>query len=517
MNLKKTTIQDVFNYSKSTGKNPVTSAIEIGYQNIYEYHLWPEPKTEDADDFEFASKEIVADGGRTDLLSMCARDISKTVQFPVSTAFMHGMGIIATAMITGFSYKYYDSIKKVNLYIVTSQPTGAGKSAMNDYFYKPVENEYIRISKENARDRKRCELTIEKLSEQLAQSKNINEIMAIEDDIQREKEKMAGFPIYTYTWTDITPEALEKCASRQGGIFNLVSDEATIINTLLGDMYSDRTKNNEMLLKGWDGDLVSSARVGRSGFNGYPNGNVAVCAQDETIKAILFAGERGNGICQRFLIHREPTMMGKRNYSTLEYHPKDKEIYAKYNKLIHNLSSEKNIVLDFDKEAMGFIHALKDKFEVTIADGGSNSQEMLRGVVAKLDKQIMKMSCILHAMTEWQEGGRKSKKIELGTVTWAYSIYDVLLESYINSASSQGFIGKNVEVSKVKDKITYFANKGSKSLSVQKLKDSVKNINPFKGHQKLVKRLREDVLPELENDGWIVVSGGEILINPKLK
>lgn len=516
--MPRVSIQDVFYAAKEAGEHPVKMAIAMGYHNIHDANLWPAPKVEDAVDFEFETKEIVSmSGGRDDILTLCARDIAGSVQFPVSTAFMHGMGIIATAMTLNFEYKYYDSPKKVNLYIVTSQPTGAGKSAMNDYFYKPVEAEYNRISDANKRERRRCSVKIDQYQEQLKQAKNVDEIIALENDIQSEEMKKSQFPVYIYTWTDVTPEALEVSASYQGGIFNLVSDEATVINSLLGDMYSDRTKNNEMLLKGWDGDLVSSARVGRKGFNGYPNGNVAVCAQDETIKAILFAGERGNGICQRFLIHREPTMMGKRIYAGNKYKKKDEALQSRYCKLIHEILSERNITLSFSPDAMNFIHIIKDRYEGTIGDGGSNSQEMLRGVVAKIDKQIMKMSCILHAVKEWDIKGSKSKTISEDTVMWAFSIYESLLESYINSASSQGFIGKGVEVEKIKAKLMTYAAKGDKVVSIQKLKDSVKNINPFKGHQKLIKRLREDILPQIEDDKWIVINGNELIINPKLR
>lgn len=515
---KNTNIQDIFYAAKSSSSHPVKVAISMNYYNLMDPHLWPLPEVSDGKEVEFEVKEIVSmDGARNDLLTLCARDISRSIQFPVSTAFMHGLGVIATAMTPFFQYDYYDSEKRVNLYVVTSQPTGTGKSAMNDYFYKPVESEYLRIGKENMRERRRCIIKIEQYENQLKDAKKVDEIMALENDILVERDKLKSFPVYTYTWTDITPEALEGRAAEQNGYFNLVSDEATIINSLLGDMYSDRPKNNEMLLKGWDGDLVSSARVGRKGFYGVPNGNIAVCAQDETIKAILFAGERGNGICQRFLIHREPNMMGKRNYSTREYHPKSKELHARYHRMINAIMKEKDVVLKFSEPAMSWIRMVKDSYENTIADNGENSQEMLRGVVAKVDKQIMKISCILHAIIEWSEGGSKSKVITEETVVWADSIYKSLLESYINSASSQGFIGKRVEVEKVKDKISAFAEKGAKTISIQKLKDSIKNINPFKGHQSVVKRLRDDILPQLEEDGWIVVHKNEILINPKLR
>ncbi len=511
-------LQDVFGYAANTGKTAVQSAIELGYHNPMDINLWPEPRGGEFIQNEIEPKEIITmDGGRKDLLSRCARDIARSVQFPVSTAFLHGMGIIATAMTPFFRYRYFDSIKHCNLYIITSQPTGAGKSAMNDYFYKPVEMEYERVSKENSRDRRRCMLQIEQFEEQLKTAKRIDEILALETSIQNEQEKMRAFPKYTYTWTDVTPEALEACAGRQDGIFNLVSDEATVINSLLGDMYSDRMKNNELLLKGWDGDLVSSARVTRKGFYGTPNGNVVVCAQDETIKAILLAGERGNGICQRFLLHREPNIMGSRKFGRGLYKPTSKELKAEYCRLINAITKEKQVTLDFSDEAMDVIYGVKSQYESTISDNGKNSQEMIRGVVAKIDKQIMKISCILHVMNNWGDKGQRKTVIDADTVSWAYSIYDALIDSFINSASSQGYIGKSVEVEKVKDRLSALATKGIYTISMRKLRDNLKGVQPFKGHTNLGKHLKDVVIPELESDGWAHMSGNDLLINPRLK
>lgn len=511
-------LQDVFGYATNTGKSVVQAAIELGYYNIMDINLWPEPKAGDFIQSEVEPKEIVSmEGGRKDLLSRCARDVAGSVQFPVSTAFLHGLGILATAMTPFFRYRYFDSIKHCNLYIITSQPTGAGKSAMNDYFYKPVEIEYDRVSKENSRDRRRCILQIEQYEEQLKTAKMIDEIVALEASIANEQEKMRAFPKYTYTWTDVTPEALEACASRQDGLFNLVSDEATVINSLLGDMYSDRMKNNELLLKGWDGDLVSSARITRKGYYGTPNGNVVVCAQDETIKAILLAGERGNGICQRFLLHREPNMMGKRKFGRGIYKPTSRELKAEYCRLINSITREKEVTLDFSEEAMDIIYSVKSQYEKTISDSGKNSQEMIRGVVAKIDKQIMKISCILHVMNNWGDNGERSKVINEETVSWAYSIYDALIDSFINSASSQGYIGKSVEVEKVKDRLSALATKGIYTISMRKLRDNLKGVQPFKGHANLGQHLRDVVVPALQEDGWAFMNGNDLLINPKLK
>lgn len=511
-------LEDIYNFARDNNIMAVKAAIHLGYHNLMDPNLWIDPKYSDVVSGEFDPKEIISmEGGRQDLLSRCVRDVCASVQFPPSTAFLHGMGIIATAMTPFFQYRYFDNLKHCNIYVVTSQPTGTGKSAVNDYFYKPVEVEYQRVSNENARDRRRCILQIEEYEEQLKSAKRVDEIMALETSIQNEQEKMRQFPKFTYTWTDVTPEALESCAAKQDGFFNLVSDEASVINSALGDMYSDRPKNNELLLKGWDGDLVSSARVSRKGYYGTPNGNIVICAQDETIRTILLAGERGNGISQRFLIHREPNMLGKRVYGRDKYQPMSKAIKAEYCRLIHSITTEKNVVLDFSDDAMDIIHKVKQKYEDTIADNGLNSQEMIRGVVAKIDKQIMKISCILHVINEWGDKGKKSKVVSGETAAWAYSIYEALIDSYINSASSQGYLGKTVEVDKIKDRLSLLASKGEKSISIRKLRDNIKNIQPFKGHTNIGKRLKDVVMKEIEADGWAVLHDNEILINPKLR
>lgn len=515
--MKTVSMQDVFFRAKETGNGTVMTAVEMGHHSPFAKDFWPEPQVDEIIDtgMEEDVGEFVVDGGRSDIISRCARAVSASVQFPVSTAFLHGMGIVATAMTPNFTYSYYGSSKKCNVYLVTSQPTGSGKSAVNDFFSDPVAIEYEQQAKKNRRERRRCMVQIERLEEQLKQAKDVNEIMHIEESIISEQEKMDSFPVYDYTWTDVTPEALEVLAAKQGGLFNLVSDEATIINSLLGDMYSDRIKNNEMLLKGWDGDRTSSGRVTRRGFNGRPNGNVVVCAQDETIKAIMSAGERGNGICQRFLMHREKTKMGSRNF-TDGFIPIPKDIVAEYAKFIHDIMEFGPCELTFDAEASKLIMSVKANMEPTLANDAENSQELMRGVIAKIDKQIMKVACILHVITEWQRGGRKSKVITEETAMWAYSIVDALNKSFVNSASSQGYLGKNAEIEKLKSKISSQAEKGKKSISIQWLKDSIRSIQPFKGHTNLVKRLREVLLPELEQQSWIVVIKNDIHINPRL-
>lgn len=511
-------LAEIFEKSRSEMLTPAMAAILLGADDnqLKNRDLWPVVESDEAKDFEFSFKELVSmEGGRQDLLSCCARDISASVQFPVSTAFMHGLGCVATAMMPFFRYRYHSDDVNVGIYIVTSQPPGSGKSAVNNYFSKPVSVNYERISDEHRKQRAKINAKVSELKSQLKDASNANEIIALNEDLGRCYGKMKELPLWKYTWTDITPEALEYNCGQQNGYFNLVSDEATVINSLMGDMYSDRPKNNEVMLKGWDGGDVSTARIGREGYSGRVMGTVAVCAQDETIQAIMKAGERGNGLCQRFLIYREPTYMGSRNYDA--YRPRNEDVYAEYHKMIFNITSETDVSLSFSNEAIGFIRAVQQKYEPTLRDGGENSQDMIRGVISKAEKQLMKLASILHVVEQWKDGAARSRTVGIESVTWAYSIYECLVESYINSASSQGVMGKNIEIEKVCEIMTNHARKGKLSVSVQALKDSIKGRNPFKGHQKLISHLRTNVLPAVQEKGYICVSGSTIYINPRLR
>jgi hypothetical protein len=110
-----------------------------------------EDEWQDPIDIEVAEDTIldikVVDHKRNDILTRAAVAISNQVQFPVNTAFMHGLGIIATAMTKSFYYEYYGNESPVNLYVVTSQPPSTGKSGINNFFAGPVRIAFVDYNK----------------------------------------------------------------------------------------------------------------------------------------------------------------------------------------------------------------------------------------------------------------------------------------------------------------------------------------------------------------------------------
>lgn len=99
--------------------------------------IWGDPKVFDEIDDGFIDVDLV-DRERSDILTAISTCVAEQMQFPVNTAFLHGLGVIASAMNKSFSYKYYDDEAPVTLYVVTSQPPSTGKSGINNCFVKPV-------------------------------------------------------------------------------------------------------------------------------------------------------------------------------------------------------------------------------------------------------------------------------------------------------------------------------------------------------------------------------------------
>ncbi len=511
-------LQNVSDYSSKKGLPLHVSAIHLEYARWNDASLWPDYENTGGSGESFSNVPLISmdDDARKDILSMISRDLSRYIQFPASTIFLHGMGVLASAMMRNFSYRMYGSVKVCNLYMITSQPTGAGKSFINEYFSMPVKEEYDRRNQANHKERAVLVAKMKSLKKQLSASENEKEMYSIQDDIDKCVSKMNFFPITDYTWTDITPEALEKKAFHQNGFFNLISDEATTITSLMGGMYSDRVANNEMLLKGWDGEYIGSGRIGRAGASGYPHGTISVIAQDETIRAILDAGARGNGLCQRFLVWREETMMGRRDYSVKR--TLNDDLRAEYIALVKSAFNERDTTLVFSDTSVEFISMAKARYEPTLSDTGENGQELLRGVVAKMDKQIMKIACVLHVMQEWGLKGQKKLTISDETVMWASSIFEALMQTYRQVAQSEGHAGIGAQSDFAAEKLRSMVEKlKGKPVSLNNLVSRVNNRGPFRGQNKVTYILREKVMPELESKGIAVLHESNIYINPKFR
>lgn len=475
---------------------------------------WPDPiMPEDCEDQQFQKHIDVVDCTRKDLLTTFSLDIAEQIQFPVNTIFLHGLGVIASAMTKSFSYEYFGNISPVNLYIVTSQPPSTGKSGVNSFFVNPVRNAFVDFNKKQIGRRNKLEAEIKELQVDLKSATNDAEIDMLTSDLFDTEEKFVNTPVYKYAVSNTTPEALENLAFSQCNTWNIISDEAGAINVVLGNMYSEHTLTNaDIILQSWDGDWLSSNRVTRKAGEGYVRGSIAVIAQDETISTILEAGSRGNGVSERFLLYREANMLGQRDH--LKFIPVDDEIKARYALLVNRLVFSDKTLFKFSDESMNLIRENKVKIEPHLSDGEQYSNNMLRGAVGKMDKQVMKISCILHVIENW--GKSQPTTIECKSVKWAIKIYKQLMKMYIHAADSQGFIGDRSEIEEIIKQFRKFLDKRKTQITSSALRDYVKHRPIFKNRPKLAAYLKDNVLPNCQKLDLCQVIDNTIYINPKL-
>jgi len=421
-----------------------------------------------SDDYDHIPKITLLQDDREDILSNYARVIASEVQFPPNTAFFHGLACVASAMVRKFTYEYRGSEAPVNLYAVSSQPPSTGKSGINGKFVTPIRIAYDDLNKEIAKVRNGINLEIEQLKENLKNTKDINEKLDITNDISILEDKLNQNPIYNYAVGNATPEALESVAFSQGGIWNIVSDEAGSVNVVLGNVYGDTGKksNADLFLQSWDGEWFSSARITRKKSSGFVKGCMCVLAQDETIQTILSEGMRGNGVSERVLIMREANLLGMRDhFKHVESDPKHRSAYQN---LIRDIVFADKTVLKFSDDSLMFLKSKKQEIEPNLADGGKYSSNMLRGAMGKMDKQVMKIASVLHVIENFKDGNC-SPLIKEPTVQWAYYLFCELAKMYESAAESKGFSGLNAEIKACLKALQNKKDKGTYKISLRQL------------------------------------------------
>ena len=477
---------------------------------------WSDPVDFEVDNETVCNVSLV-DSERSDLLTEFSAAIAKQIQFPVNTAFLHGMGIIATAMTKSFSYFYGDSddAAPVTLYVVTSQPPSTGKSGVNNFFVSPVRVAFVDFNKKQEIKRGKLNYKLKEIREALKGAVNENEVGSLLEDAAAIDEELADTPIYKHSVSNTTPEALENLSFTQKGTWSLVSDEAGSINVLIGNVYSDnKAPNADIVLQSWDGDWLSVNRITRAAGDGHVKGSIAVIAQDETISTILSAGARGNGISERFLLLRENHLLGKRDHS--KSNPVPQILRAKYAQLINELVFSDDVTFKFSATSKKLVKDYKAQAEPYMGDCEKYSNNLLRGVVGKLDKNVMKMSCVLHVVENWK-GGLKPTSINDSTVKWAIKLHKELIKLYIDAADSNGFIGEVSEIKCLKEQLIKFLEKKKFAITPTELKDYVKSKPIFKGRAKLASYISKTLIPKCIEYRLCSLYDKKIVINPRLR
>lgn len=512
-------MDDVLGYASEHGLPNHIAAVRIGSAHVSKPTLWPEI-IDHVEATKIEAPEICV-SERGDILTELAKNVDGYLQFPVSTIFLHSIGVLAAAMTKAFKIEYGFSTLPVCLYVITAQPPSTGKSEVNRRYFTPVLKAFKSLNDQHETERTQLERECARLRKQLEappkKGEDKHDTDELIDQLDQKEARLAEIPRWSPAVTNSTIEAIDASLGKNDGMFNIISAEAEAVNVVIGSVYSDgKSKSNvELLLKAWDGEWYSSDRVSRNGYTGEVRGSIAVIAQDDTIDSLLQAGASGRGLTERFLLLSEKPKLGHRDH--FKKYQFDKSLYARYESLVTNIVYEDDVTLNFSQDAELAIRSYKAKLEPTMADGGKHSHNLITGFIGKADKQVRKLAAVLHVADQWQDGADRSRLITDDYVYWAISIFDQLSTTFINSADHMGYVGANSEVAKLIEVVTKIAQRGRTRTTVQQIRDLVKNNQTFKGARNLTAKLRDECFPIMENLNYLVVEGQTVYLNPRLK
>jgi hypothetical protein len=510
-------ISQVNDYAADNGVGQHVAAIRLNSPLAQKAHFWPDVKklTE--------CKKIEAPNltcsERGDLLTEYSKYVGGYIRFPSSTVFLHGLGVIASALTKSFSIDYgFDDSIPVNLYVATAQPPSTGKSSVNKAFLVPILKSYKKLNDLHEDDRKKLQREIKRIEKKLEAGKvDGHEETELIDMLESKQEKLNKIPEWKGAISNATVESLENVAEQNGGMWNIVSAESDGLNVAVGSVYGDSgsKKNIEILLKSWDGEWFSSERIGRNGYHGDVRASIAVLAQDDTLDTMLAAGESGRGLTERFLMLSEKPMLGHRDHESKPVH--DKVLKARYESFINNVIMEDSVQLNFSHDAEENIKSYKCGLEPKMRDGGEYSNNLLTGFIGKADKQIRKIAAVLHCIDNWQDGGQRSHTVTDDYTVWAIALFDELSKTFVSAADFMGYAGSSSEVQKMSTVLTELAGKNKIKVNFTVVRDKVRNVKPFRGSRNVAEKLISDVLPKMQELNYCVIDGQTIYINPRLK
>lgn len=448
------------------------------------------------------------------MLGEFVASVAASRKFPVQTLFLHALGIVSSAMTRQFCYEMYDDDENpVCMYTLTAQPPGASKSPCHKPLVEPIREAYSELNRVQRKKRSELEIDLASLADERKTEKNTEAKKEIAQKIAELQEKIKQTPVYKYHLDDATPEAMEAVAATQQGMVNVITDESDALNVALGNVYSDRTANNKVVLNMFDGGYHSSSRLSREGYEGRIYGAFCVLGQDRAMKALLTAGQNDSGISQRFLILAEKNNIGSRDYR--QRIKIDPELRQTYWRTINNLVKAEPTILRFSDECVDLIDEYRNTVEPMMADGEIYSSNLLRGVVAKCDKQIAKIACVLHGIDNYQNSSSATTNIKPATVKRAIRIYDQLKDAYASAAGSGGFDEEENAISILVEKLKSLREKGAYT-KVRDLARRVEKVPLFMEMDKPTQKIRDVFLPKLVTRGYIATAGGIIYMHPHL-
>lgn len=358
-----------------------------------------------------------------DVLGEYLKAVCKFVQIPPEMAVLPLLSVLAMC-VQGkalVKHPFNSHTQPLNLYAITAAPPGSRKSGGLHEFLKPVEEYQKEYNERHAGD-------IEKYKTELAflERQRNNAINGKSPDLQQAKDiaqQIANLqPVNELILNigDVTPEALAFELSQQGEKMGIIDDEGGIFDILSG-LYSSRTPNIDIFLKGYDGSQYSVLRRG--------TGNIILNRPTLTVGLMTQPGKlaeamqnkqfMSRGLMHRFLFSF-PEKQDQINISSPDIPADISGLYGNVIKILLERQKDKSIpVMQFAEETKDLFIAYHDHIQQLKrqSEHSPDFQEWL----SKHFSRALRIAGILHL---WENAS--DKKINAQTVqraiwiaTWA--------------------------------------------------------------------------------------------------
>jgi hypothetical protein len=320
---------------------------------------------------------------RQTAIGRLAQRAAYCLEFPEASVFLALLGTASAAVSTAYAVQYRTG-KSVaaGIYAVIEQPPATQKSYLLDIGLSPYERA---IREHNRR------------------------VMAHNAGCEERADHLA----YAFgNTTDATAAALDMALSEcSEGRFVIASAEQSAFASLFPESGAF-SSNNELALKGYAGEFVSSIRKGRAAFNGVASGAIVLVAQPGSAKRV-FTASAGTGLAERFLYLSEPSLLGRRDlhgdYLTREeraaFESACAGCVAEYSSRIladvydgQPLDPECLIQLRASPGGYDMILAERRRLEPRLGALEAKGERLLLSWLGKIETHALKIAAVLHVI-----------------------------------------------------------------------------------------------------------------------
>ena len=349
----------------------------------------------------------------SDVLGEYLKAVCEFVQIPPEMAVLPLLSVLAMC-VQGkalVKHPFNSHTQPLNLYAITAAPPGSRKSGGLHEFLKPVEEYQKEYNERHAGD-------IEKYKTELAflERQRNNAINGKSPDLQQAKDiaqQIANLqPVNELILNigDVTPEALAFELSQQGEKMGIIDDEGGIFD-ILGGLYSSRTPNIDIFLKGYDGSQYNVLRRGTGNIIlNRPTLTVCLMTQPEKLAEAMSNRQfMSRGLMHRFLFSF-PEKQDQINIFSPDIPADISGLYGNVIKILLERQKDKSIpVMQFAEETKDLFIAYHDHIQQLKrqSEHSPDFQEWL----SKHFSRALRIAGILHL---WENA--PDKKINAQTV-----------------------------------------------------------------------------------------------------